>query len=256
MRSVLILSFSAFALAAGAHSSAAQPPPHEPLAGTAWQLVKFQGGDGAVKAPDDRSKYTIAFTADGRVSVRFDCNRGNGRYKGTPPEVLFGPLALTRATCPAGSMHDQLVKQWPSVRSYVIKDKHLFLSLAADGGIYEFEPFYPLEGTHWHAIELAGNAISASEVKPGAYLEFQTGGKVTGLDGCNRVTGIYKLSGDEVTFGPMAGTEKACLNTETIERGFRHAIHDAKKLKITGDRLELFDASGVKLAVFEARAAG
>ena len=38
------------------------------------------------------------------------------------------------------SLHDQIVKQWGYIRSYVIKDGHLFLSLMADGGIYEFEP--------------------------------------------------------------------------------------------------------------------
>jgi para-nitrobenzyl esterase len=47
---------------------------------------------------------------------------------------------LTRARCPEGSLHDQLVKQWGFVRSYVVRDGHLFLSLMADGGIYEFEP--------------------------------------------------------------------------------------------------------------------
>ena len=49
-------------------------------------------------------------------------------------------LALTRAACPPGSLHDQIVKQWGNIRSYVLKDGHLFLSLMADGGIYEFEP--------------------------------------------------------------------------------------------------------------------
>jgi len=43
-------------------------------------------------------------------------------------------------TCPPESLHDHLVKQWPFVRSYVLEDGHLFLSLMADGGIYEFEP--------------------------------------------------------------------------------------------------------------------
>jgi para-nitrobenzyl esterase len=42
--------------------------------------------------------------------------------------------------CPAGSLHDQIVKRLPAVRSYVIKDGHLFLSMMADGGIFEFEP--------------------------------------------------------------------------------------------------------------------
>jgi para-nitrobenzyl esterase len=55
-------------------------------------------------------------------------------------ELLLGPLALTRAKCPDGSLHDHIVKQWSYIRSYVIKDGHLFLSLMADGGIYEFEP--------------------------------------------------------------------------------------------------------------------
>jgi membrane-bound inhibitor of C-type lysozyme len=42
--------------------------------------------------------------------------------------------------CPPESVHDRIVKDWVFVRSYTIKDGHLFLSLMADGGIYEFEP--------------------------------------------------------------------------------------------------------------------
>jgi para-nitrobenzyl esterase len=53
---------------------------------------------------------------------------------------MFGPLALTRAMCPPGSMHDRVVRDWEYVRSYVLEDGHLFLSLMADGGIYEYEP--------------------------------------------------------------------------------------------------------------------
>lgn len=110
------------------------------LEGTAWRLVRFQGGDDTVLTPDDNSKYTIAFAAGGAFNVRFDCNRGRGTWKASPPLIEFGPLALTRAMCPPGSLHDRLVRQWPFVRSYVLKDGHLFLSLMADGGIYEFEP--------------------------------------------------------------------------------------------------------------------
>jgi para-nitrobenzyl esterase len=122
---------------------ASAPPADAPvsLAGTSWQLVRFQGGDGKVVVPDERSKYTIAFAADGSVSVRFDCNRGRGSWKSDAPgRLLFGPLALTRAMCAPGSLHDQLVKHWFYVRSYVIRKGHLHLLLMADGGIYEFEP--------------------------------------------------------------------------------------------------------------------
>ena len=111
------------------------------LGGTSWQLVKFQSSDDKTLTPDDKSKYTIAFGTDGRVSARIDCNRGTGTWKSPGANQLqFGPLALTRAMCPPGSLHDRIVKDWESVRSYIMKDGHLFLSLMADGGIYEFEP--------------------------------------------------------------------------------------------------------------------
>lgn len=120
------------------------PTPKVQLGGigeTSWQLVKFQGGDGAVLTPDDRTKYTLAFTNDGYVSARFDCNRGRGTWiLNGPNEIRFGPMALTRANCPPGSLHDHLVKQWPSIRSYTLKGGHLFLALMADAGSYEFEP--------------------------------------------------------------------------------------------------------------------
>jgi heat shock protein HslJ len=111
------------------------------LGGTSWQLVKFQGSDDKTLTPDDKAKYTIEFGTDGGLSARIDCNRGRGTWKSSGPSQLqLSPLALTRAMCPPGSLHDRIVKDWNFVRSYVIKDGHLFLSLMADGGIYEFEP--------------------------------------------------------------------------------------------------------------------
>jgi len=111
------------------------------LGGTSWQLVKFQGGDNTILFPDDSVKYTISFGKDGRVSVRIDCNCGDSIWKSSWAKQLeFGPLALTRAMCPPGFLHDRITKDWGYVRSYIMKDGHLFLSLMADGGIYEFEP--------------------------------------------------------------------------------------------------------------------
>jgi hypothetical protein len=34
-------------------------------------------------------------------------------------------------------MHDQIMRQLPFVRSYVVKGERLYLSLMADGGTYE-----------------------------------------------------------------------------------------------------------------------
>jgi para-nitrobenzyl esterase len=68
------------------------------LAGTSWQLVRFEGGDDTILTPDDGSKYTIAFAADGTLTARMDCNRGRGTWTSSGPNQLeLGPLALTRA---------------------------------------------------------------------------------------------------------------------------------------------------------------
>jgi heat shock protein HslJ len=110
------------------------------LVGTTWRLVNFVGGDGARLTPDDPSKYTLAFHATGRLTAQIDCNTlrfGTWSSSG-PSQVQFG--AMTDAKCPQGSLHDEIVKQWAFERSYVLKGGHLFLSLQADGGVFEFEP--------------------------------------------------------------------------------------------------------------------
>ena len=111
------------------------------LAGTSWQLVKLQGPDETTSVPDDKSKYTITFGRNGRVSVRVDCNRGGSTWKSAGNgELRFGSWSMTRAKCPPGSLHDRIVTEGAAVRSYVIKDGHLFLSGMAAGGYYELEP--------------------------------------------------------------------------------------------------------------------
>lgn len=120
-------------------SACATPQLGGALSGSAWQLVRFQGGDGKVIVPAEPARYAVAFGDDGVVDVRFDCNRGRGGWKSAGRNQLeFGPMALTRAACSPGSLHDQLVKHWPFIRSYTLKDGRLYLALMADGGTYEF----------------------------------------------------------------------------------------------------------------------
>jgi heat shock protein HslJ len=111
------------------------------LAGTSWQLVKLQGADESTTVPDDKSKYTITFGRDGRVTARVDCNTGRSTWRSTRPgELKFGSWSMSRAKCPPGSLQERIVTEGAAVNSYVIKDGHLFLSGMAAGGSYELEP--------------------------------------------------------------------------------------------------------------------
>lgn len=112
-----------------------------PLSGTSWQLVKFQGPDERTFAPDDRSKYTITFRTNGRVVVRVDCNRGSSTWRvNTKGELQFGSWSRTEEKCGAGSLHDQIVREGGAVTKFAMKDGHLFLSGMEAGGYYELEP--------------------------------------------------------------------------------------------------------------------
>jgi heat shock protein HslJ len=134
--------------ACGAFAQTPPPSAAPNLGGTSWRLVRFQGSDDKTLTPDDPAKYTIEFNTDGSLTARIDCNRGRGTWQSSGSSQLqLGPLALTRAMCPPGSLHDRIVKDWSFVRSYVIKDGHLFLSLMADGGIYEFAPIAEAKST-------------------------------------------------------------------------------------------------------------
>lgn len=221
------------------------------LAGTSWQLVKFQSSDDSTLTPDDKSKYTIMFGIDGRVSVRLDCNRGRGTWKSTKPNQLrFGPLALTRAKCPPGSLHDQIAKNWKFVRSYVIKEGHLFLSLMADSGIYEFEPMersYESEslfGKRWKLTEVNGTPVKTS--KP--YIEFDRDAKrFSGDGGCNRIAGSFAISGMNIKFSHGISTRLACIDNEIqqLETEFLKGLDAVTRFEIQGDTLRLY--AGVQL---------
>lgn len=130
----------------------AAPAPTPPgLAGTTWQLVAMQSMDDAqgTTRPADPAAYQLRFGADGRATLRVDCNRAMGTWQATPSadgrsgSLQFGPLAGTRAMCPPGSLEPQLMRQLPFVRSYLLRDGQLHLSLMADGGILSWAPAKP-----------------------------------------------------------------------------------------------------------------
>jgi heat shock protein HslJ len=242
--------------------AAAATPPADNLGGTSWRLVKFQGGDETILTPDDPAKYTITFQPDGRVSARIDCNRGMGSWRSPgPPQLELGPLALTRMMCPEGSLHDQIARQWTYVRSYMIRDGHLFLSLMADGGIYELEPVSQeggtggtpsLENTDWKLVRLGEAPIGATPSEPHLRLDPATS-RATGSGGCNQMGGEYTLDGDRLTLGRMVSTMMACAEGMETERAFLDALGRVRGWRLAGEELELLDAAGAVLARLEPR---
>ncbi len=137
---------AAFATAAGAQTPATVPGAE--LEGTSWRLVKIEGGDGRTRVPADPARYLLTFAAHGELSARIDCNRGSGTWSSPQTgQLIFGELASTRGPCDPGSLYELILGQWSQVRTYKLRDGHLFLALGAQG-VYEYEP-----------LPLAANAL-------------------------------------------------------------------------------------------------
>lgn len=106
------------------------------------------------------------------------------------------------------------------------------------------------EQTRWAAARLGATDVTATGSRA-PHLVFE-GGRASGSDGCNRVSGGYTVDGQALTFGPMVGTQMACPGTGEVERAFGAAVRDTRRWRIEGETLELLDAKGDVVARFVA----
>jgi hypothetical protein len=97
--------------------------------------------------PDHPSRYTMHLGRDGSVTMRLNCNHAGGSWSiepagdGSSGRFEFGPLAATRALCSSPGIDTNFLVQAPYIRSYLLRDGSLYLSLLADAGIYAWRPF-------------------------------------------------------------------------------------------------------------------
>ncbi|MCH9722624.1 MAG: META domain-containing protein [Actinomycetia bacterium] len=120
----------------------------DPLTGTTWRLLSIESMAPAERPGtviDDPSAYTVTFGDDGRAVFRVDCNQGNADWESTSAapdsgSLIFGAIALTRMMCPQPSADSRVTAALGDVRTYLLADGQLHLSLLADGGIMHWEP--------------------------------------------------------------------------------------------------------------------
>lgn len=132
------------ALALSGCGSAAAP---EPLTGTSWQLMSIESMAPAEQPSttiDEPGLYRVTFGDDGRATFQVHCNRGSSTWQAeaAAPDsgsLTFGELALTRMFCPQPSAGTLVAAALGQVRSYLLSDGKLHMSLEADGGIMHWE---------------------------------------------------------------------------------------------------------------------
>ena len=140
----LLFALPVAALALSGCGSAAAP---EPLTGTSWQLLSIESMAPAEQPSttiDEPGLYRVTFGDDGRATFQVHCNRGSSTWQAeaAAPDsgsLTFGELALTRMFCPQPSADTKVAAALGQVRSYLLSDGQLHMSLEADGGIMHWE---------------------------------------------------------------------------------------------------------------------
>jgi heat shock protein HslJ len=111
----------------------------------------------------------------------------------------------------------------------------MFLGLQACANSAAPESPVPLWGTQWHLEALGSQAVMASSK---ASLQFPEMGRVAGHGSCNQFSGSVTVTGDQLAFGNMASTKKACQGAAMAqERDYLAALQKAQRYEQQGDTL-------------------
>lgn len=122
------------ALSPGAEKGPAAGPA---VTETEWKLtvVVTQGRERAFEKPE---LFTLRLSADGKASVRADCNRGGGPYTLAGRNLTIDILMLTRAYCGPESFSDEYLRLLGQVESYRFEGNSLLLQLRSGSGSMSF----------------------------------------------------------------------------------------------------------------------
>jgi heat shock protein HslJ len=104
-----------------------------------------------------------------------------------------------------------------------------------------------LTGTEWRLISFGPAGAEASLVAGiTVTLKFGEDGRASGSTGCNSYGGTYQVRGDNISFGRLISTKRACLdqNANQQEQRFLSALEAANRFRLSSNRLTIFSDRG------------
>jgi putative lipoprotein len=105
------------------------------------------------------------------------------------------------------------------------------------------KPDVSLTNTYWKLVELNGGAVSPGEGRE-LHMILRGEDQVGGYSGCNQFTGSVTVTGDGLSFGPIASTRRMCQGVMEQEDAFLQALESAQRYSISGEDLAIEDSNG------------
>jgi heat shock protein HslJ len=107
-----------------------------------------------------------------------------------------------------------------------------------------------LEGDPWVLTQML-NADGESEiVDVGVNAEFD-GSTMSGISGCNNYNTSYEATGNEISFGPIAGTQMACPEPQmSVETRYLELLATVATFEVDGRSMSMSDTDGTPILQF------
>lgn len=187
-----------------------------------WQWAELHEPDGQSVVADPEN-YVLVFHPDGTFAIEADCNTGNGTYTLDGNRLTFGPIAITQAQCPPGSLSDAFTRLLGRVDTAAIENTRLVLTLQDGAGKMIFDNAemanVPPRPEDWiidvlwmwesFADQSEENDIVVDD--PSKYtLQLLHDGTYRFKADCNVGSGSYTLSGSSLTLEPGPTTLAEC----------------------------------------------
>ena len=111
-----------------------------------------------------------------------------------------------------------------------------------------------IRDTRWNLVALGDKQLAPADTQRATphIILAPDSKQVSGSGGCNRMFGVYELTGDNLRFSGVGSTKMACKGSMATETQFFNSLLHVKSWKITGQQLELSDSTGAVLARFDA----
>ncbi len=226
--------------------------PEADLADTLWVLSAYGDPDNLIRA-EDRVLSTVIFSADGTLKGNSGCNNYSAGYQVRDNQITIDLPISNLKVCVKGMDQEKAFLQLlGAAQSFRLGVNSLEIAAGDGTQVMRFNARHlPLENVRWSLAAVDGRSlpegVSASLLFTPSDSPAATGEEnlVAGEGGCNTFSGLYEVSGEVLSLGPLAVTQMICEEQAMqVDKSLLAGLENARNFSIISNQLTILTESG------------
>ncbi len=228
------------------------------VADRVWVLVGFGDALNPTVVEEGVVITAVFSSTDGRVSGTSGCNNYFTSYESTGDGglTISSPVGMTMMACPQGmEVESAYLGALETASAWNLNENGNLELTYSSGQPYEEKLVYvsgqtSLTGNVWQLVNF-GDPQELAPLEEGTSItavflpDTDTTGAVGGNASCNNFNGGYTLEGNNISFGPIAGTRMTCVRGMEQETAYLAALQSAQTYEIIGPNMQIVYDGGV-----------